>query len=162
MARAQGKQAPGRPSLYRPEYAKQAYHLALLGATVPDLARAFEVAPSTVDLWISKHPEFSGALKSGREQADARVAKSLYRRALGYSHPAVKILTVAAGNNQGSDVQEVPYIERYPPDTTAAIFWLKNRRPDLWRDKHEHEHTGEGGGPIVVEYRHEAKKRTAS
>ena len=37
----------------------------------------------------------------------------------------------------------VPYTERYPPDTTAAIFWLKNRRPDLWRDKHRIEHSGQ-------------------
>jgi hypothetical protein len=34
----------------------------------------------------------------------------------------------------------VPYTEHYPPDTTACIFWPKNRRRDKWRDKHEIEH----------------------
>lgn len=133
----------GRPSKYRPGYATQAYHLALLGATDADLARAFAVSDKTISTWKHRQPEFLHALKQGKDQADAKVAQSLYRRALGYSHKAVKIITVAQGNNQGSVVEEVPYVERYPPDTTAAIFWLKNRRPDLWRDKHDLEHSGE-------------------
>jgi hypothetical protein len=136
-SRAPSKNTGGRPTSYRPEFATQAYHLALLGATNPDVARALGVATSTVDLWIKEKAEFSGALKRGREAADANVAKSLYRRALGYSHKAVKIITVAQGGNMGSEVEEIPYIERYPPDTTACIFWLKNRRPQEWRDKQE-------------------------
>lgn len=114
----------------------------MLGATDADLARAFDVAESTINLWKLHQPEFSESIKRGKDEADANVAKSLYRRALGYSHKAVKILTVAMGNNQGSQVEEVPYVERYAPDTTAAIFWLKNRRPDKWRDKQEVEHGG--------------------
>lgn len=93
------------------------------------------MSQQTVNAWKDAHPEFLESLKAGKEGADANVAKSLYRRALGYSHPAVKIITVPRGNNQGSDVEEVPYTERYAPDTTAAIFWLKNRKPELWRDK---------------------------
>jgi transposase-like protein len=140
----------GRPSAYRPEFTKQAYHLALLGATDADIARALGVSDTTIDNWKRQHPEFLGSLKAGKDQADANVAKSLYRRALGYSHPAVKIITVARGGNAGSDVEEVPYTERYAPDTTAAIFWLKNRRPDLWRDKHDLEHSGEVKGTGVL------------
>lgn len=144
------KKKTGRPSSYRPEYAKQAYHLALLGATDADMARAFGVSQPTIDNWKKQHPDFLGSLKAGKEEADANVAKSLYRRALGYSHKAVKILAVAVGNNGGSEVEEVPYMERYPPDTTAAIFWLKNRRPDLWRDKQNVEHSGEVRGTGVL------------
>lgn len=140
----------GRPSKYRPEYAKQSYHLALLGATDADLASAFSVRLSTVALWKRRQPEFSDALKRGKAEADANVAKSLYRRALGYSHPAVKIIAVAVGNNQGAVIEQVPYVERYPPDTVAAIFWLKNRRPDLWRDKHVTEHELPAGGVLAV------------
>jgi hypothetical protein len=126
----------GRPTAYRPEYVKQAFHLALLGATDSDLADAFDVDVSTVERWKVRHAEFRGSLKRGKAQADAMVAKSLYRRALGYSHPAVKILTLSnAGENGGSSIAQVPYIERYPPDTTACIFWLKNRRPADWRDR---------------------------
>lgn len=126
-----------RPSTYKAEFADQARKLCLLGATDKDLADFFGVTETTVNNWKSAHPAFVESLKEGKVQADANVAKSLYRRALGYSHDAVKIITVPRGENRGSDVQQVPYIERYPPDTTAAIFWLKNRRPDQWRDKQE-------------------------
>jgi hypothetical protein len=67
----------------------------------------------------------------GKATADARVEQSLYRRALGYSHDAVKIFMPA-----GAVAPVIaPYVEHYAPDTTAAIFWLKNRRPDECRDK---------------------------
>ena len=63
--------------------------------------------------------------------ADAEVAERLFLRARGYTHEAVKILS--RGGKE--EPVMVPYVEHYPPDTTACIFWLKNRRPDLWRDK---------------------------
>lgn len=140
--KARGKKAGGRPSLYRREHNRQAYHLALLGATDIDLARAFGVDERTINRWKRDQKGFCQSLKRGKDQADARVAHSLFRRARGYSHKAVKILTVADGIDQGSHVEKVDYIERYPPDTTAAIFWLKNRRPREWRDRHEMAHSG--------------------
>lgn len=114
---------------------KQAQRLGFLGATDVQVAEFFGVTARTITRWKKDEPKFCLALKEGRDEADSKVVKSLYRRALGYSHQAVKILTVARGNNGGSDVEQVPYTERYPPDTTAAIFWLKNRRPDEWREK---------------------------
>lgn len=140
----------GRPSVYRPEYAQQAYRHCLLGATDVQLAELFGVSVPTIDKWKQSKPEFLQALRDGKEKADANVAQSLYRRALGYSHRAVKILTVARGANLGSEVVEVPYVERYPPDTPAAIFWLKNRQRDTWRDKMEQEFVG---GPLTVSVR---------
>lgn len=119
----------GRPSKYKPEFPQQAMKLCKLGATDRELADFFQVTESTLNLWKSEHPEFSESLKRGKAESDARVEQSLYRRALGYSHDAVKIMTV------GNEVQQVPYVEHYPPDTTACIFWLKNRQPDQWRDK---------------------------
>ena len=135
----------GRPSSFKPEYVEQVRKLCLLGATDPELADFFGVSISTVKNWKRAHPDFLSALKAGKLQADAEVAQRLYRRALGYSHRAVKILTVARGYNQGSDVVEHPYVERYPPDTTACIFWLKNRRPEQWRDKPD----GPGGDHLA-------------
>lgn len=135
----------GRPTKYKPEYDDLAYHMALLGATDERLAAAFDVSVDTIAEWKLVHPNFSDALRKGKDEADAQVVKSLYQRAMGYEHPAVKIITVANGNNQGSEVVEVPYVERYPPDTTAAIFWLKNRQRATWRDRQEIEHSGEVG-----------------
>lgn len=72
--------------------------------------------------------------------ADAEVGERLFQRACGYSHPDVHI-----SNYQGA-ITQTEITKHYAPDTTACIFWLKNRRPDLWRDRMEH--TGRDGGPI--------------
>lgn len=132
-----------RPSSYRTEYADQAEKLCKLGATDKEVAAFFGVSEQTVNNWKQAHPEFLESLRSGKELADANVAASLYQRAMGYSHEAVKIAASPSGEHIA-----VPYVERYPPDTTAAIFWLKNRRPDLWRDRHTQEISGPNGGPI--------------
>lgn len=128
----------GRPSLYRDEFPAQARKLCLLGATNVDLARFFGVGDRTLQEWIAEKPAFAQALKEGKEEADANVAKRLYSRAMGYRHKAVKIF----GDPKTGDQLVVDYVEQYPPDTTACIFWLKNRRPDLWRDRHELKHEG--------------------
>ena len=132
----------GRPTSYRPEFAAQAEKLCRLGATDRELAEFFEVCEATINTWKAAQPGFLESLKSGKGLADAEVADKLYRRATGYSHEAVKIF------NDGGTPLVVPYTEHYPPDTTAAIFWLKNRRPDRWRDVNRQEHTGKDGGPI--------------
>lgn len=121
----------GRPTKYKDEYAKQAYKLALLGSTDKDLADFFEVAESTINLWKLENPIFSESLKKGKLEADANVAKSLYKRALGFKHKEDKIF-----NDNGAPLI-VPTTKHYPPDPTAIIFWLKNRQPKKWRDKPE-------------------------
>lgn len=124
-----GKRPGGRPSLYKAEFAEQASKLCKLGATDIELADFFGVTEKTINNWKTAHPEFLQSLKAGKSLADAEVAEKLFQRATGYKHDAVKILVVAG------TVAEVPYVEHYPPDTTAAIFWLKNRQPAKWRDK---------------------------
>ncbi len=126
----------GRPSKYRPEYAKQAAKLCALGATDAQLADFFDVAVSTVQLWKVQHPEFSDSIRVPKAEADDRVEQSLYRRALGYEHDEVDIRTVSVGQGM-SEIVQTPIRKHYPPDTTAAMFWLKNRRSDKWRDKVE-------------------------
>lgn len=126
----------GVKSTYKPEYAEQARKLCLLGATDKELAGFFNVAESTINKWKVDYSEFSESIKSGKDIADGDVADRLYRRAMGYSHKAVKIF-----NDQGAPL-EVEYTEHYPPDTTACIFWLKNRQKGKWRDKQEVEQSG--------------------
>lgn len=127
----------GRPTKYTPENLKMVQMLAKLGATNLEMAEALNVSLSTLKLWMVQHEEFSAAVKIGKESADDRVAESLYQRAMGYSHPEVDIRVIDGA------IVETPVIKHYAPDTTAAIFWLKNRRPQEWRDKQEIEHTGE-------------------
>jgi hypothetical protein len=121
-----------RPTSYLPKYASQAYKLCLLGATDKDLADFFEVAESTINNWKLEHPRFLESLKRGKDTADATVAESLFKRANGYKHKAVKIFCTKDGN-----IVEAPYVEHYAPDTTACIFWLKNRKSQAWRDRQE-------------------------
>lgn len=127
---------PGAPSSYRAEYDKQAEKLAALGATDMEMADFFEVDVRTIYRWRNAHEGFCQALKVGKAVADERVERSLYLKAIGYEQDAVKIFMPA-----GADAPVyAPYREKISPDTTAAIFWLKNRRPDEWRDKREIEH----------------------
>lgn len=133
------KPGVGRPTKYKEEYNDLAYNYCLLGATDEKLAEFFEVDVSTINNWKTSHPEFFVSIKKGKEVADAQVAQSLFKKATGYEHDAVKIF-----NDQGSPMI-VDYTERFPPDTTAAIFWLKNRQPAMWRDKHELAHTSPDG-----------------
>lgn len=116
-----------RPTKYKSEYAKQAEKLCILGATDADLADFFEVSVSTINLWKIEHKEFSESLKLGKEPADNRVKNALYHRALGYSHPEDDIKSV------NGEIVVTPTVKHYPPDTTACIFWLKNRLPDEFR-----------------------------
>jgi hypothetical protein len=143
---AVGNKGGGRKSTYKPEHVELARKLCLLGATDKEMGDVFGVSEATVHLWRQTHLEFAEAIKEGKAAADANVANRLYRRAMGYSHEAVKIVADAKSGAE----HIVPYTERYPPDTTACIFWLKNRRPDLWRDKLQAEHTGPGNGPVQV------------
>jgi hypothetical protein len=135
--------AAGRPTKYKQEFANQAAKLCKLGATDAELAEFFEVAISTIGLWKVKHKEFSDAQKMGKDETDARVERSLFLRAMGYEHDEVDIRVI-----DGSVVQ-TPIRKFYPPDTTAAIFWLKNRKPTDWRDKTEVEATVEDITPPV-------------
>jgi hypothetical protein len=131
----------GRPTGYRPEYCQVAEELCRNGATDEELADYFEVSARTIYRWKAEFPDFCQALKTGKEVADERVERSLYHRAVGYSHEAVKIFMPAGAK----EPVYASYTEHVPPDTTAAIFWLKNRRGEAWRDKSEvhHRHTKE-------------------
>ena len=113
-----------------------AKHAAKLGATDADLAKIFGVSDATIDNWKAQHPDFLGSLKAGKEEADARVERSLYSRAVGYSFNSEKIFC-----NKDGEVTRVPIVEHTPPDVTAQIFWLKNRDPAHWRDAWQVDHT---------------------
>lgn len=125
-----------RPTKYQKAYAEQARKLCLLGYTDDQLADFFEVAVSTIQKWKLDHPEFSDSIKKGKAIADGDVVDSLYQRAMGYEHPEDDIRAVEG------KIVITPTTKHYPPDTTAAIFWLKNRQKAQWRDKQEIEQSG--------------------
>jgi len=128
-----------RPSKYKSEFVNQAIDLCKNGATDRELADFFKVSESTLNLWKLKHDKFSEAVKVAKTVADDRVVASLYRKALGFSTDDVHI------SNYMGKITITPIIKHYPPDATAAIFWLKNRVPAEWRDVKAIEHSGNMG-----------------
>ena len=131
-----------RPSKWEDRFVHIARCAAQLGATDREIAETLEVSERTLNYWKGEHPELVEALKLGKEAADERVERALYHRAIGYKHDAVKMFQA------GGEIISESYVEHYPPDTTAAIFWLKNRRPKEWRDKIQQELSGPDGGEL--------------
>lgn len=128
----------GRKSSYREEYANQALKLCLLGATDKELADFFSVSEQTLNKWKNDFPEFLESLKKGKNIADANVASKLYNRAIGYDYEEKHYETKQPKKDVPPESVEVKRIKKHmPADTTAAIFWLKNRQPEKWRDKKE-------------------------
>lgn len=118
-------------SKYKTEYDELAYNYALLGVTDKQLAEFFDVSEVTINEWKKVHPSFLKSLRDGKSTADAQVARSLFKRALGFSVSEEKQENGTNGSKTTTTIKEVA------PDTTAAIFWLKNRQPEIWRDKKE-------------------------
>ncbi|MDP0376965.1 helix-turn-helix domain-containing protein [Glaesserella parasuis] len=138
----------GRPTKYKSEYATQVEKLCLLGATDKDIADFFDVDEATINRWKLEHSDFCESIKKGKMLADANVTERLYKRALGYEAPDVDIRVI---ENQ---IVETPLVKHYPPDPTSAIFWLKNRQPDKWRDKQVIDHTNSDSSlnhPTIIE-----------
>lgn len=131
-----------RPTDYRKEYAEQARKLCLLGYTDKQLADFFNVNERTINRWKKDYPEFCQSIKKGKEVADIEVIESLYKRAVGFEYDETELKT--DGNAKSKRVIKKLVV----PDTTAQIFWLKNRQPEMWRDKQEREITGKNGGAI--------------
>lgn len=137
---------PGRPSLYDPSMNDQARKLALLGLTDPEIAEFFGVAHSTLSLWKEEYPAFSEALNAGKIQADADVADSLYRRAMGEV-----VFTEKRVKKDDGEYEIIRLMQSVPADPGAAKLWLTNRQPSRWRDKQAVELSGPDGGPVQID-----------
>lgn len=116
-----------RPTKYKVEYIKVAQKLCELGATDYEIAEALGVTKKTLYSWKTSNPKFAEAFTLGKQKSDDRVEHSLYAKATGYTFESEKIFQF-----QGQVVR-ASCIEHVPPDTTACIFWLKNRRPETYR-----------------------------
>lgn len=106
------------------------------GLTDEQIAGNAGINPATLYVWKQKYPEISEALKRGKEVVDRQVENALLKRALGYKYEEVK------EKFEGNVMTERTVAKKEViPDVTAQIFWLKNRKPDKWRDKPDYEDT---------------------
>lgn len=100
------------------------------GLTDEQISQQIGISTSTLYAWKEKHSEISEALKRGKEIVDRQVENALLKRALGYEYTEQKIEVDESGRKKVSQT-----IKQVVPDTTAQIFWLKNRKPEQWRDR---------------------------
>jgi hypothetical protein len=120
--------AGGRPTVYKPENAEIAHICCMMGATNATLAERFGVSHTTIDNWIATIPDFGDAVRKGREVADGKVVSALYARATGTQRTMTRVFC-----HNGQPVT-VSYPVELPPDVRACMFWLRNRRPQQWRE----------------------------
>ncbi|WP_346704523.1 helix-turn-helix domain-containing protein [uncultured Agathobaculum sp.] len=110
------------------------------GLTDEQIAHNMGICRDTLIEWKKKFPDISDALKRGKEVLDIEVENALLKRALGYDYTEERV--EVSKENGKKTVKTTQTVKHVPPDTTAQIFWLKNRRPDRWRDKQQLEHSG--------------------
>jgi transposase-like protein len=122
-----------RRSKYDPDITPEiAEQYARDGLINEEIASKLGISTTTFYNWQKKYVEFSEALKKGKQVVDAKVEKALLKRALGYDYDEIKVTVNESGQKKVEKTKK-----QVKPDTTAQIFWLKNRLPDKWRDKHE-------------------------
>lgn len=112
---------------YKHEFADQAFKLRLLGLNDQELGEFFGVSTVVIIAWRHRFPAFREAWEAGAARADAEVAHSYYKRAVGYDAPAERIFCTKEG-----DVVRADTFTHVPGDPTAARAWLAARRPDMW------------------------------
>lgn len=122
---------PGRPTDFNERIQATIVRLIKEGKTEAEIAGLLSISKTTLQNWKGKHPDFLVAVRQAREVADTLVEAALFSRAIGCSHPETKVFIY-----EGCPVTE-EITKHYPPDTQAAMFWLRNRKPKEWREKNE-------------------------
>nr|DAR08426.1 MAG TPA: terminase small subunit [Caudoviricetes sp.] len=102
------------------------------GLTDKQIAAKIGISKQTFYDWQKRYPDFSDSLKRGKEVIDRKVENALLKRALGYSYDEITEITDEKGRTTTKVITK-----QVIPDTTAQIFWLKNRKPNEWREKRE-------------------------
>lgn len=125
-----------RPSIddwLKPEQLIRVQGWARDGLTMDQIAYNMGITKPTLYKWQKKNSNLVNALKVGRDSADRQVENALFKNAIGFHYTEEQI----------TDDGEVVEVKKYSkPNTTAQIFWLKNRKPDAWREKQNVEHEG--------------------
>lgn len=163
------KHPGGRPSKFDTLDMEQTKKLYLAGWTDKQVAEFYEVSEQTVTAWKKKDPKFLASIKDWKIEADEKVERSLYERACGFEYDEVTMEKVKPGGLgieiKEGEVEQIKHMEchkikvvtkKVVQDATSMIFWLKNRLPKRWRDKHEIEHSGS-----LTVYTKEEKKQRA-
>ena len=147
----------GARSTYQPENAARAKReCSIYGADLKQLAASFGCTVRTISKWQVVYPKFAKAVHAGKDDYDTKnVEKSLLKRALGYDYEEITYVMAA----DGIEVVDKRVKKHMAGDTTAMIFWLKNRHPDRWRDRHDIDLESSGGVAITIVKTYEKKEK---
>jgi len=130
---------------FRPEHCATALMICRLGGSDTELAAALDCTLRDVHVWQTKYEQFAEACKVGSEQANERVKRSLYHRAVGYEFEETKL------HQFQGEVIETVVTTRMHSDVAAAKYWLENQDPENWSSKTKSEITGKDGAPLLAE-----------
>ncbi len=118
----------GRPSYFSEEISAKIVDLYKQGKTDAQVAKICSISRRTITYWKAKYPDFLRTIKEAASLADDIVEACLFTRATGYNYMGEKQFFFEG------QLTRVPVPMHCPPDVGAQIFWLKNRRPEIWRD----------------------------
>ena len=151
----------GAPTKYKEEFDHMAFVACSEGAfTDKKLGQLFSVAESTINDWKHKHPDFSEAVKRGKEYFDStRVEKSFLKRCLGYRYnETTKEPMMIETVNENGDIVSITKMavtkqvrKEIVPDARACMDWLCNRQPERWKKLKHVELSGKDAGPVKTE-----------
>lgn len=102
------------------------------GLTDEQIAKNMGIRKSTFYDWLKKFPEISNALKKGKAPVDFEVENALLKRALGFEYEETETIIEEVDGKQRKRIKKIKKVAL--PETSAAIFWLKNRKPEQWRN----------------------------
>lgn len=129
------------------DYARQ-------GLIDTQIAKKLGIALSTYYDYQKQHPEFSEAIKKGKQPVDVEVENALLKRAKGFEYEEVHVEYRPKGKEKPDEKKKPTLIRKIKkfvvPDTAACAFWLKNRRPKLWRDRHDLDVSGDVNIKVVT------------
>ena len=126
------------------------------GLTRKEMAKKMGIGERTLYDWIRDIPQFRQAIKNGKEWADVTVENALFQSATGYTvtvRKPIKLRTVKVRDGNRRETEEVQYVNEdvhIPANTTAQIFYLKNRKPEAWRDRPAETEAIAATGPLVT------------
>jgi hypothetical protein len=116
------------------------------GLTDEQIYNNLGISKDTFYRYKREHQDFSDILKKGKEVVDRQVENALLKRALGYTYVETK-----TEESEKDGIKTTTTVKEVVPDTTAQIFWLKNRKRNEWRDKQEIEHSGETTSNVNID-----------
>ena len=134
---------------YNESFPMAAEGYARRGLTDEQIASNLNISVDTFYQYVKRFPEFSEALKRGKAPVDIQVENALLKRALGYKYKETTREACPDSDGEGSKLKVTKVVTKeVSPDVTAQIFWLKNRRPDLWKDRTDNNHSIDLTQPI--------------